>query len=85
MWHEVGCFAGTTDMVCSFDGVPCILDWKTATRHKKLEYCDRYPFQLTAYCACVNRMYGTRVKHGIIVVALPNTEAQVLQFPLGEY
>ena len=80
VWHEV-------DMVCNFDGRPVILDWKTATKPKKPEWCDRYPLQLSAYCACVNRMYDTKIKHGVIVVALPlpNTEAQVLQFPLAEY
>ncbi len=84
-WHEVGCYAGTIDMLCSFDGVPCILDWKTATRPKKPEYLDRYPLQLSAYCGCINRMYGTRIKTGVIVVALSNREAQVFHFSLGEH
>jgi len=84
-WHEVGHYAGTVDLVCHFDGVPVILDWKTATKPKKTEYLDRYPLQLTAYCACLNRMYGTRIKTGVIVVALPNREAQVFQFTLGNH
>lgn len=74
-----------TDMVASFDGVPCVLDWKTATKQKKPSQSDRYPLQLTAYAGCVNRMYGTHIKNGLIIVALPDTSAQVLQFPLGEY
>lgn len=85
VWHEIGYYAGTADMVCSFDGVPCILDWKTATKKKQVEWCDRYHLQLTAYCGCINRMYATKVKHGVIVVALPNTEAQVFQFTLKDY
>ena len=72
-------------MVCHFNGVPVILDWKTATRPKKPEYLERYPLQLTAYCACINRMYGTPIKTGVIVVALPNREAQVFQFSLTDY
>ena len=85
VWHEVGHYAGTVDMVCHFDGQPVILDWKTATRPKKTEYLDRYPLQLSAYCGCINRTYGTRIKTGVIVVALPNREAQVFQFSLGEH
>lgn len=85
VWHEVGCYAGTVDMVASFDGVPVILDWKTATKPKKPQWCDRFPLQLTAYCGAINRLYGTRINHGVIVVALPNAEAQILQYPLGEY
>ena len=84
-WHRIGCYAGTVDAVCSFDGVPCILDWKTAAKRKSPSQCDRYPLQLTAYCGAINRMYNTRVKHGVIVVALPNTEAQVFQFALKDY
>ena len=87
VWHKIGCYSGTTDMVASFDGTPCILDWKTASKKKYIKYCDRYPLQLTAYCGCINRMYGTKIKHGVIVVALPlpYIEAQVFQFNLGEY
>lgn len=35
-WHEVGCYAGTVDMVCHFDGQPVILDWKTAPDPRNL-------------------------------------------------
>lgn len=85
VWHEIGCYAGTVDMACNFDGVPCILDWKTASRPKKPEWMERYPLQLTAYCAAINRMYGTRIKKGVIVVALPKRQAQLFGFDLGKY
>ena len=41
--------------------------------------------QLAAYCGAINRMYDTKVKHGVVVVALPDSEAQVFQFELGDY
>ena len=85
VWHEVGCYAGTVDMVCNFDEQLVILDWKTASKPKKAEWLDRYPLQLAAYCGAINRMYGTRIKNGVIVVALPECEAQVFQFALGDY
>jgi genome maintenance exonuclease 1 len=85
VWHEVGHYAGTVDLVCHFDFLPVILDWKTATKPKKAEYLDRYPLQLAAYCGAINRMYGTRIKNGVIVVALPDREAQVFRFALGDY
>ncbi len=84
-WHPICCYAGTVDMVCHFDGQPVILDWKTASKPKKPEWLDRYPLQLTAYCGAINRMYDTRIKNGVIVVALPNCEAQVFQFRLADY
>lgn len=85
VWHEVGCYAGTVDLVCKFDSVDCILDWKTATKPKHPEYLERYQLQSAAYAGCVNRMYGTRIKHGVVVVALPDREAQVFQFELKPY
>lgn len=85
VWHEIGCYAGTVDMIASFDGEPCVLDWKTSAKPKQPEWCDRFPLQLAAYCACVNRMYGTRIGMGVIVVALPNAEAQVFRYELKEY
>lgn len=85
VWHPIGCYAGTVDMVCSFDGVPVILDWKTATKPKQVEWLNRYPLQLAAYCGAVNRMYGTSITQGVVVVALPEQEAQVFQFSLGDY
>ena len=30
-------------------------------------------------------MYVGSIKHGVIVVALPDSSAQVFQFPLGDY
>lgn len=85
VWHEVGHYAGTVDMSCNFDGVPCILDWKTAAKPKRAEWTTRYPSQLTAYCGAINRMYGTRIKKGVIVVALPKRQAQLFEFDLGKY
>ncbi len=76
VWHEVGCYAGTVDMVCHFDGQPVVLDWKTASKPKQPEYLDRYPLQLAACCGAINRMYGTHIKTGVIVMVLPKCEAQ---------
>lgn len=30
-------------------------------------------------------MYDTKVKHGVVVVAIPEHNAQVFQFELGDY
>lgn len=85
VWHEVGCYAGTVDMVASFDGTPCILDWKTSAKPKSSQWRGHYPLQLAAYCGAVNRMYGAKINHGVIIVALPDAPAQVFQYPLGGY
>ena len=43
------------------------------------------PLQLTAYCGAINRHYdtnlfGDKINHALIVVALPDQEAEVFQF-----
>lgn len=85
VWHEVGYYAGTVDLVASFDEQPVILDWKTATKPKQPEWTERYGLQLAAYCACVNRMYNLKIRRGVIVVALPDQCAQVFEFDLCAY
>ena len=84
VWHEVGHYAGTVDLVCSFDSRPVILDWKTTAQLKPMN-CTRYFLQLSAYCGAVNRMYGTQIRHGVIVLLLPDAEAQILKFSLAHY
>ena len=59
--------------------------WQLRYICPKREYCERYTLQLAAYCGAINRMYDTKVKHGFVVVAIPDSEAQVFQFELGDY
>ncbi len=85
VWHPIGHYAGTVDSVCSFDGTESVLDWKTCSKRKSPSQCERYRLQLTAYCGALNRMYNTRIKNGVVIIALPDSEAQVFQFALKDY
>ena len=84
VWHEVGHYAGTVDMLASFDKIPVILDWKTTDKVSKQMNCTRYRLQLSAYAGAINRMYKTKIRHGVIVLVSP-TEAQVLKISLNDY
>ena len=83
VWHQVGCYAGTVDLVASFDDRPVILDWKTTAQIKPMN-CTRYRLQLAAYCGAINRMYNSKIRHGVIVLVSP-AETQVLKIPLADY
>jgi genome maintenance exonuclease 1 len=76
IWHPEG-FAGSVDCVAEVDGKLSIIDWKTSGKPKKIEYITDYLQQVAAYCAGVNRVYGTRIDRGYVVVALDNDDAQI--------
>lgn len=85
VWHTIGRYAGSVDMVCHFNDVPCILDWKIAYRPQQSHPTYNFAFQVAAYAGAINRMYGAHIHTGIFIVALPEEEAHVLQFPLKTF
>jgi genome maintenance exonuclease 1 len=79
VWHPAG-FAGVTDALVTYRGQFCVCDWKTSTRPKCWAWIQEDVLQVAAYAAAINRVYqvqGVRVKHGLIVIALPEQQAQV--------
>ena len=85
IWHNVLAYAGTVDLVAEYERELSIIDWKTSERPKIYGIGDRYPLQLAAYCGAINRMYGTRIKQGVIIAANAETECQVFKFSLGKF
>jgi ATP-dependent exoDNAse (exonuclease V) beta subunit len=81
--YELG-YAGQVDCVASYQGIPCVCEWKTADRPK--ESVDRlydYPLQLAAYWGAVNQFYqdhDLNLAHALLVVAVPEMPAEVFWF-----
>lgn len=74
-------YAGKLDFFGDFQGKPCVIEWTTADEVKGI--IDRLydkPLQLTAFCGAVNQYYDLRVNYALIVVALPNQEAEIFEF-----
>lgn len=63
-----GLYAGTTDCVGQFGGEPAIMDFKQTNKPKKTEYIEDYFVQLAAYAAAHNKMFGTDIKKGVILM-----------------
>ena len=59
-------YAGTTDLVGTYNNVPAIMDFKQTNKPKKLEWVEDYFLQLTAYALAHNELYGTEIKEGHI-------------------
>jgi len=59
-----GIYAGTTDLVGTYKGEPCIMDFKQSNKPKKLEWVYDYFLQLTAYAVAHNDVHGTNIREG---------------------
>jgi hypothetical protein len=84
VFHYDLSYSGKVDCVASYKGVPCICEWKTADKPKgAVERLYEYPLQLTAYLGAVNeyyRDYGIDLNHALLVIAIPEIEAEVFWF-----
>ena len=61
-------YAGTTDLVGVYQGVPSILDYKTARKMKSAssKIVHDYILQTAAYGTCHNYLYGTDIQCSVI-------------------
>lgn len=79
--------AGTVDMICDFDGVKSVVDYKNSRSYKSLGdvvkhgYCD----QLCAYGTMWNETFDDDIKQGIIIVASWDDRARVFKVDLEQY
>lgn len=62
-------YAGTTDCVGIHNGTPAIIDFKNSRGDKKREWIESYFMQLVAYALAHNKLYGTNIKKGVIMMA----------------
>ena len=78
-------YAGTTDCVGIHDGDESILDFKQTNKPKKLEWIDDYFLQLTAYALAHNRVHGTNIRKGVIMMCVKPPETTPGQWGEPEY
>ena len=61
-------YAGTTDLVGVHGGDDAILDFKQTNKPKKREYIEDYFLQLCAYAEAHNKVYGTKIRKGVVLM-----------------
>lgn len=77
LYYE-GLYAGTTDCCGVWKGAEAILDFKQTNKPKKKEWIEDYFYQLVAYAHAHNKVYGTNIKTGVILMcAQPKTNAKL--------
>lgn len=63
-----GKYAGTTDIAGIWSGKPAIVDFKQTNKPKKEEWIDDYKLQLVSYAEAHNKIFGTNIQTGVIVM-----------------
>ena len=63
-----GLYAGTADCVCKINGVPSLIDFKTARKMKKREWIEDYFLQCCAYANAHNVMFDTDINQIVILM-----------------
>lgn len=69
-------YAGTADALGIHKNTEAIFDYKQTNKPKKEEYIEDYYLQLTAYSIAHNKVHGTNIKKGVILMCVkPNQTA----------
>ena len=69
--HLHDLYAGRTDLVGVYSGIPSIIDYKNARMYKKSEWIENYKMQIAAYALAHDTMYGDMgIKQGVILVGI---------------
>lgn len=74
--HYENLWAGTTDLVGTFQGRPAIMDFKTTIKPKKREWVEDYRLQLAAYAMAHNLAYGTDIQTTVVFMVSRDCEFQ---------
>ena len=78
-------YAGRTDMVGLWNGVPSIIDFKTSKKPKYNSGIIDYYIQCCGYAVAHNQMYKTAIRKIVIVITVENGAAQIFQADAGMY
>jgi len=69
-----GLYAGTTDGCGLHLNDESILDYKQTNKPKKLEWIEDYYLQLTAYALAHNKIHGTTIRKGVVLMCVKPPE-----------
>ena len=68
---------GTVDLVAEWDGVLSVIDFKTSSKPKRVDWIDAYFMQCAAYAMMWEERTGMLISQVVIAIAVENHTAQV--------
>lgn len=77
--------AGTADLICSYNGVPTVLDFKTSRRRKSKDQILSYFMQGTAYSIMVKEHYDMDIEQIVILMAVNDDSPLTFIEPVSKY
>lgn len=81
-----GLYAGTTDGCGLHLNEESILDYKQTNKPKKQEWIEDYYLQLTAYALAHNKVHGTNIRKGVVLMCVsPKLNEQLIMTEEPKY
>ena len=83
-----GLYAGSTDLVCSHNGMETIVDFKQSNRPKRQEWVEDYYLQIAAYAMAHDYVHGSKIRQGVIMMCTPDLyyqEFRITDHELRQY
>lgn len=77
--------AGRCDLISIFDGVPTVVDWKTAATMKREEWNEDYYVQCAAYASMYSDYTGDQIDDLAIVMVDEQGEVEVFKKKVSDY
>ena len=77
MFSERLGLAGTVDLICEFDGVLSVVDFKTSEKVKPAKYLENYFCQLSEYWAMFSEHTGVVPKQLVVFLVTESGEVQI--------
>lgn len=68
--------AGTADCIGKYDGVECLIDFKTSRKKKKEEWIENYFLQASAYTRMWNKLTEKNIKQLAILISCEDGKIQ---------
>lgn len=67
-------YAGTSDAIGVHNGSPAIFDYKQTNKPKSLKQVEDYFLQLVFYGTAHNKLYGTNIRKGVVLMCVKPPE-----------
>ena len=77
--------AGTSDLICKYNGKYTILDYKTSGKRKKEQWIENYFIQSTAYALMCKERYDLDIEQIVILIAVDGDLPQVFVKDPNDY
>ena len=77
--------ADRVDLIAEWDGVPSIIDFKTSSRPKKLEWIDDYFMQCAGYAAMYYEMTKFPIKDVVVAIMVDGDSPQIFRGKVSKW